>query len=91
MRFILSTLMLLFVAAPGIAADVYVDGYYRKDGTYVRPHYRSAPNDNKWDNYGSSQSDSELLSPRSRDQDGDGSPNYLDRDDDNDGTFDDNE
>lgn len=22
---------------------VYVDGYYRKDGTYVRPHYRSAP------------------------------------------------
>lgn len=22
---------------------VYVRGYYRKDGTYVRPHYRSAP------------------------------------------------
>ena len=22
---------------------VYVEGYYRKDGTYVRPHYRSAP------------------------------------------------
>lgn len=24
-------------------SDVHVDGYYRKDGTYVRPHTRSAP------------------------------------------------
>src|SRR3989442_13177094 len=23
---------------------VYVKGYYRKDGTYVAPHYRAAPN-----------------------------------------------
>lgn len=23
--------------------SVYVKGYYRKDGTYVAPHYRSAP------------------------------------------------
>src|SRR3989442_5251043 len=23
---------------------VYVKGYYRKDGTYVAPHYRQAPN-----------------------------------------------
>jgi hypothetical protein len=22
---------------------VHVNGYYRKDGTYVKPHYRSAP------------------------------------------------
>lgn len=33
-------------------SDVQVDGYYRRDGTYVEPHYRSAPNANKWDNYG---------------------------------------
>jgi len=26
---------------------VYVKGYYRKDGTYVAPHYRAAPNTNQ--------------------------------------------
>src|SRR5690349_1605018 len=25
------------------SSDVYVHGYHRKDGTYVQPHYRSAP------------------------------------------------
>lgn len=28
------------------AKDVYVQGYTRKDGTYVQPHYRSAPDGN---------------------------------------------
>lgn len=32
--------------------DVYVDGYSRKDGTYVEPHYRSAPDGNPYNNYG---------------------------------------
>jgi len=32
-------------------SDVYVQGYYRKDGTYVRPHMRSAPNGTKRDNF----------------------------------------
>jgi hypothetical protein len=27
----------------GRPKDVYVNGYYRKDGTYVRGHYRSSP------------------------------------------------
>lgn len=45
----------LAVAWPGIATakgakTVHVRGYYRKDGTYVRPHMRSAPG------YGSSTS-----------------------------------
>jgi hypothetical protein len=31
--------------------DVYVNGYYRKDGTYVQPHYRSAPDGNARNNY----------------------------------------
>jgi len=31
--------------------DVKVDGYYRKDGTYVQPHYRSDPNGTKSDNW----------------------------------------
>jgi len=30
-----------------------VDGYTRKDGTYVAPHYRSTPNSTKLDNYSS--------------------------------------
>ncbi len=35
-----------------ILADVKVRGYTRKDGTYVRPHRRTAPNSTKSDNYG---------------------------------------
>jgi molybdate-binding protein len=27
----------------GVPKTVHVNGYYRKDGTYVRGHYRSAP------------------------------------------------
>lgn len=34
-----------------ISNDVYVNGYYRKDGTYVQGHYRSRPNGYKDDNY----------------------------------------
>ncbi len=30
-------------AATGRPKTVYVEGYYREDGTYVRPHYRSPP------------------------------------------------
>ena len=71
------------------AKDVYVKGYYRNDGTYVRPHVRSAPNQYRWDNYGPSQNSNELMNPRMRDYDRDGTPNYLDRDDDNDGRLDD--
>ena len=29
----------------------HVDGYYRRDGTYVSPHYRSDPNDTVRDNW----------------------------------------
>jgi len=29
----------------------HVNGYYKKDGTYVQPHYRSSPNSMTWDNY----------------------------------------
>ena len=32
-------------------AAVRVKGYYRKDGTYVRPHYRSNPDGNPYNNY----------------------------------------
>ena len=42
---------LSFLASLAFAQDVYVNGYFRSDGTYVRPHYRTAPNGNPWDNY----------------------------------------
>lgn len=88
--FIILTMFLISVPA-AFSKDVYIKGYTRKDGTYVRPHIRSAPNNSKSDNYGPSKSDSELMNPRSRDHDGDGNPNYLDKDDDNDGISDDND
>lgn len=36
-------------------ADAYVRvrGYFRRDGSYVRPHYRTYPNKYKWDNWSS--------------------------------------
>jgi len=34
--------------ATGRAKTVSVGGYFRKDGTYVRGHYRSAPRRKKW-------------------------------------------
>src|SRR6266571_7188864 len=36
-------------------ADVFVDGHYRSDGTYVQPHHRSNPDgnfSNNWSTYG---------------------------------------
>jgi hypothetical protein len=32
-------------------ADVYVRGYYRSNGTYVQPHYRSNPDGNPYNNW----------------------------------------
>ena len=42
-------LCLLFIG--GVSADTYVNGYYKKNGTYVQPHYRSSPDssyNNNW-------------------------------------------
>ena len=41
--------LLVFLVLEGTIqaqADVSVRGYYRKDGTYVRPHMRSDPDGN---------------------------------------------
>lgn len=83
--------LFLFVSSLSLsfAKDVNVKGYYRKDGTYVRPHVRSSPDSYKWNNYGPSKSDNELMNPKLRDYDRDGTPNYLDKDDNNNGIFDD--
>ncbi|MDH3691840.1 MAG: hypothetical protein OEU36_20555 [Gammaproteobacteria bacterium] len=40
---------------PAISAltvsQVYVKGYFRSNGTYVRPHYRTRPDGVCWNNY----------------------------------------
>lgn len=33
--------------------NVRVDGYTRRDGTYVAPHYRTAPDSSRTNNFGS--------------------------------------
>ena len=87
-KIIFIAIFTLLFASNSFSKDVYIDGYYRGDGTYVRPHVRSSPNSSRSDNYGPSRNDSQLMNPRSRDNDGDGTPNYLDNDDDNDGIAD---
>jgi hypothetical protein len=32
-------------------ADQYVNGYFRKDGTYVEGHYKTTPHDTNWGAY----------------------------------------
>jgi hypothetical protein len=49
------TFLLIILAGFGgqALAENYVNGYYRNDGTYVQPHYRTEPNSVKYDNYSS--------------------------------------
>ena len=48
---LLGVIVLGSSVALSFAQDVYVRGYYRRDGTYVRPHYRTRPDGNLWNNY----------------------------------------
>ena len=50
MKFAL-TLLLLIPSLSAFAAQV--DGYFRKDGTYVPPHYRSNPDSSRSNNWSS--------------------------------------
>lgn len=47
---ILIWIIFLMIGMMGIA-QVKVSGYYRKNGTYVQPHYRSSPDGNPTNNY----------------------------------------
>ncbi len=92
MKRIALVLLLLTFAGSAFAKDGYVRGYQRKDGTYVQPYVRSAPDSNKWNNYGNKTYEERkggYSNPYNRDSDRDGTPNYLDTDDDNDGRNDD--
>lgn len=50
MRTSIATFALLLFAGAAYA-QVHVDGYYRKDGRYVQPYVRSAPDRNPYNNY----------------------------------------
>lgn len=45
--------LLVIAGTDAIAKSSSVKGYTKKDGTYVAPHHRSAPNGTKYDNYSS--------------------------------------
>lgn len=51
MRTLILSFILIFAFASLSLADTFVRGYYRKDGTYVQPHYRSSPNSTTLDNW----------------------------------------
>jgi len=51
----LITILVVLVVVCGLVvpadAAVRVRGYFRSNGTYVRPHYRSNPDGNFWNNW----------------------------------------
>ena len=42
---------IISLTGESLKADVYVDGYYRNNGTYVQPYRRTSPNQTNVDNY----------------------------------------
>jgi hypothetical protein len=47
-------LLVLFGAAPALAqSSTYVKGYFRSDGSYVAPHYRTNPDSSRMNNWSS--------------------------------------
>ena len=53
MNKLVSILLFLVFAGQAFAADTWVNGYYRQNGTYVQGHYRTAPDNNPYNNYSS--------------------------------------
>jgi hypothetical protein len=41
----------VLASTAAVAGDTYVRGYYRNNGTYVQPHMRSAPDDDRLNNW----------------------------------------
>ena len=50
-RLVLSIVLLLVTFPLLASAQVHVNGYFRRDGTYVQPHYRTAPDGNPFNNW----------------------------------------
>ena len=47
----LLTALSILLAGSAVYAQTHVNGYYRQNGTYVQPHYRSNADSNPWNNY----------------------------------------
>jgi hypothetical protein len=52
MKLKIFAISLALLASANIAsADEYVNGYTRRDGTYVQPYEKTSPNNSMYDNY----------------------------------------
>jgi hypothetical protein len=51
MKIVITAFVALAALSTAVVAQVAVQGYYRKDGTYVSPHVRTHPNGICSDNY----------------------------------------
>ena len=51
MRTLLIAGLALVLLGSAASADQFVNGYMRRDGTYVQPHMRSSPDSNPFNNY----------------------------------------
>lgn len=52
MKKIICMALVVLASAPALAqSQTHVRGYTRSDGTYVQPHYRTAPNTTRNDNW----------------------------------------
>lgn len=48
----MKAMIIALLVTIGLAsADVFVNGYFRSNGTYVESHYRTNPDGIKWNNY----------------------------------------
>ena len=50
MKRLIAFVAFLIVASSSLA-DTFVNGYVKRDGTYVPPHIRSSPDSTNWNNY----------------------------------------
>ena len=53
--------VIIFISTQ-IFADTYVNGYYKKDGTYVEGHYKTNPNKTNYFTFELKQADNRLTS-----------------------------
>ena len=51
MKKIILSIIAILILITSSFADTYVRGYYKSNGTYVQPHYRSSPNSTTSDNW----------------------------------------
>ncbi len=75
---VLSILIASTLLSSTVFADTYVDGYTKRDGTYVSPHYRSSPDssyNNNWSVEGNQNPYTGQYGSRSR-TDNDRTPSY---------------